>query len=116
MVKQCVHVDCEKQRQDGQLCRRHYRQLADWTPTPVEELARLGRNVACVDCGDRPLFGGMRCHECFLTRVERRRKTSDHLFPDRASTPSTYSAGCRCWDCRKVANANRTMYRRKARV
>ena len=36
------------------------------------EAARLGTNTACVDCGETPEAGGLRCVGCFGVAVGRR--------------------------------------------
>ena len=38
------------------------------------ELVRGGLNTSCVDCGDWPMDGGLRCQPCFTTVVLERRK------------------------------------------
>lgn len=115
MVKPlCVHVNCGRQRYIGQLCTRHHRELDEWTPPTPVDLARLGRNESCVQCGSPPLFGGLRCHDCFLSRVEAKRGSSDHAFPDKPATVGTYIAGCRCWECRKASAESRKRQRREA--
>jgi hypothetical protein len=46
----------------------------------VLELARAGTNRACVDCADRPLFGGLRCLPCFQRRCLQ--NAGEHLFAE----------------------------------
>lgn len=35
----------------------------------VRRAAAEGRNIACIDCGDTPLAGGLRCHPCFAANT-----------------------------------------------
>jgi hypothetical protein len=75
----------------------------------VLELARAGTNRACVDCADRPLFGGLRCLPCFQRRCLQ--NAGEHLFAEPPS-PGTYGRGCRCRRC-KVKSAEYQRDRRK---
>ena len=80
----------------------------------VKELAREGLNTQCTDCGDTPLFGGMRCLCCFQHAATLRRSRS---APDGSTSPSGpphlcsrhvpsvvcyVKCKCRCDDCRDV--------------
>jgi hypothetical protein len=67
------------------------------------DLARDGVNTVCVDCGDRPYAGGMRCLSCFQARVHEKR--GEHMFGEPASN-ATYGRGCRCRPCRDAAAAD----------
>ena len=47
-----------------------------WGPIPAAdrpqllETVRAGANTACVDCGDVPVDGGLRCYPCFRVCCE----------------------------------------------
>ena len=74
---------CDKPPAARGLCNKHYlaakkeglepaERRKRYKPSEVEEWARAGRNPDCIDCGDRPLFGGLRCLPCFQVRCEER--------------------------------------------
>jgi hypothetical protein len=42
-------------------------------------LAQKGENRCCVDCGDRPWGGGMRCLPCFQRRCKERQEQLERL-------------------------------------
>jgi hypothetical protein len=74
---------CDKPPSARGLCNKHYlaakreglkpaERRKRYKPSEVEEWARAGRNPDCIDCGDRPLFGGLRCLPCFQVRCEER--------------------------------------------
>ena len=91
----------------------------------VAELARAGHNTECVDCGDEPLFGGMRCVRCFRGKAEQRRrnlasggegkpgrykKVGSHTCAKHEPAVVCYiKCRCRCIDCLQVM----TDYRKK---
>ena len=76
-------------------------------------LAQIGKNPACVDCDDVPLFGGMRCLTCFQSRVRANR--GEHVAPNPPSAAG-YSNGCRCRDCRAASAAARKEARDRQRA
>jgi hypothetical protein len=101
---------CDGQIRARGLCNRHYLRARQngfddveyaepVQRTKVEEWARAGENPACIDCGDKPLFGGLRCLDCFQVRCERRQESAPkHKFVD-APSHWGYNRGCRCRDC-----------------
>jgi hypothetical protein len=52
--------------------------VANWDGVTAAalEVVRGGLNTSCVDCGDRPMDGGLRCQPCFTTVVLKRRKAA----------------------------------------
>jgi len=81
--ERCVHVGCGSKQRSRRLCERHYQQLKRSGLGPLQRKqparasgvqlwAQEGRNPDCVDCGDRPLFGGLRCLPCFQLRCDER--------------------------------------------
>ena len=66
----------------------------------VTRLAQQGTNTRCVDCQARPLFGGMRCLDCFHVRVKDKQGT--HVS-DQPPSYSSYQGGCRCRECRRAS-------------
>ena len=68
----------------------------------VQELARQGRNIRCVECSGSPLFGGMRCLTCFKALAEKRRfKTvTPHTCGKHQPAVVCYiKCRCRCVEC-----------------
>jgi hypothetical protein len=76
----CVHVGCDRPQRARTLCEKHYGQLKRAGLGPlmrqpprqaqgVQLDAQLGQNSNCVDCGQKPWHGGMRCWDCFKARV-----------------------------------------------
>jgi len=119
-------VKCDSRATARGLCNRHYLQAkkhnfdgvhrAEPTVrTKVEEWARAGENPACVDCGDLPLFGGMRCLDCFQSRCDRRKESEPHQY---AEPPSygCYVKGCRCRECRAASATVKRRNRLKAKA
>ena len=74
----------------------------------VKELARAGDNRSCVDCGRRPLFGGMRCLRHFQLRV-RGRMVLHECERHVASYWCYQACGCRCEGC-KYEKARKKAY------
>jgi hypothetical protein len=83
-MRTCERCSHEIIRARG-LCNRHYIEARRYGFGPVERskpvqrsevevLAQAGKNRACVECGDEPLFGGMRCLDCFRVRCDERSK------------------------------------------
>jgi hypothetical protein len=79
----CGQAGCARAVRARGLCEMHYGRLkraglgelhraAPRQPSLLERLAQEGRNRQCVDCGDLPLFGGMRCLDCFQVRCDER--------------------------------------------
>jgi hypothetical protein len=104
---------CDGQIRARGLCNRHYLRARQngfdgveyaepVQRTKVEEWARAGENPACIDCEDVPLFGGLRCLECFQVRCDRRRNSTPHDFIDPPSY-GCYVRGCRCSECRRFS-------------
>jgi hypothetical protein len=69
MTDTCVHVGCVKVQRARRLCEQHYQQLKrsglgqlerkqPRRATGLELDCQLGRNTACVDCGEQPWGGG----------------------------------------------------------
>ena len=110
----CVNLLCDEPAKTRGLCVVHYRRLQYGRKGPVttlDELCRAGLNRACVDCGDVPLFGGKRCGECFLERVDERRGVHTADSPVGAG----YGQGCRCRPCMDgAAQYQRERRKRKA--
>jgi hypothetical protein len=116
---------CDRVASARGLCSRHYDILRNNTRLEeqprlrpqkaegVHALAQKGENRECVDCGDVPLFGGMRCLDCFQTRCDQRRHTTPHEF---AEPPSygCYVKGCRCSECRRFSAIVKRRARAKA--
>jgi hypothetical protein len=84
----CAHVACDRSTRARGLCEMHYGQLKRaGLPPAVRRQPRqasglqldcqLGRNTRCVDCGDLPFGGGMRCLTCFQHRVSVRLDDGD---------------------------------------
>ena len=74
---------CDKPPAARGLCNKHYLaakkeglgpapKREPYQPSQVERLARDGRNPECIECGDEPLFGGLRCLPCFRRRCDER--------------------------------------------
>jgi hypothetical protein len=61
-------------RRSGEL--GSYERAKPRQPSLLERLAQEGRNRQCVDCGRLPLFGGMRCLDCFRVRCDERSSAS----------------------------------------
>ena len=94
----------------------------------VQELARAGTNRACVDCEDAPLFGGMRCLDCFRAKAEQRRRellTGGGSEPGRYKKVGTHDCAkhqpavvcyikckCRCIECLQVMSDYRKKHPR----
>jgi hypothetical protein len=75
------------------------------------ELARAGINRTCVDCGDRPWGGGMRCLDCFQARCDRNAGT-EHLCVRHPPGASCYQiCRCRCGECREWKRAYARTFR-----
>jgi hypothetical protein len=119
----CGEEGCDRQSRSRGLCAFHYKRaqraglgkLVRSKPrehTPLEIVCQQGKNPACVDCGVPPLFGGMRCLDCFQRRCEAVRQTVPHMF-DLPSSYSTYSKGCRCRECTDHAAAAKARNRRR---
>jgi hypothetical protein len=82
--------------------------------SPVQ-LAQIGKNPRCVDCGDEPLFGGMRCLRHFQAKVRERR--GEHACLQHGPSVHCYSAcRCRCQDCKDAANLARKQMRHRAKA
>jgi hypothetical protein len=106
-----ICAKCDRIASARGMCNQHYeleRKHGDLTDQPrlrpqkaegVHALAQKGQNEACVDCQAEPLFGGMRCLDCFQARCDRIRHATPHQF---AEPPSygCYNRGCRCRECR----------------
>lgn len=103
-MPECVNLLCDAKAKKRGLClthysRMHYSRTAGMS-TPLHELCRAGLNSSCVDCGEQPFGGGMRCLSCFQERANRNR--GEHV----ANVPpsnSAYGQGCRCRDCKLAA-------------
>jgi len=111
----CVHVACDRPQRARTLCERHYAQLKRSglgplqrkKPSKAEGLqlwAQEGTNRECVECGEAPLFGGMRCLTCFQVRADWKRQTVPHRFPEPPSY-SSYKRGCKCRECQDYCAA-----------
>jgi hypothetical protein len=83
----CGEPGCVRASRARGLCEMHYTRLkrkgldklhraAPRLPSILERLAQEGRNEQCVNCGGEPLFGGMRCLDCFRLRCEQRSSAS----------------------------------------
>ena len=111
MTATCVHVACDRPQRARTLCEMHYGRLKRAglptlmrTPprqaTGLQLDCQLGRNESCVDCGDTPYGGGMRCIGCFQKRVDEKSGTHTSLLP---TGVQAYQEGCRCRRCRIAA-------------
>jgi len=117
MTDVCVHVMCERPRRARGLCEMHYgrlkraglgelRRSKAGRPSGVKLDAQQGINRNCVDCGQQPYGGGMRCLPCFQLRCDMRaaqlRKTSEvHTCVKHDPSPGCYvRCQCRCAGCR----------------
>lgn len=67
----------------------------------MKALAQAGLNRACVDCGDLPFAGGMRCLPCFQHRVDTRLSEGHGCLEHGPSMVCYVSCRCRCAACRK---------------
>ena len=125
MTDVCVHIGCDRTQRARRLCEMHYQQLkrnglGELKRKPprvakgVQLDAQLGQNTNCVDCGDKPFSGGMRCWACFKARCDRNAGT-EHLCTRHPAGPSCYQiCRCRCGECRaEVAKARREHRSRK---
>ena len=121
MTDTCVHVGCDRPQRARTLCQMHYQQLKrSGLPTYIRKQPRqakglqldcqLGRNRSCVDCGDEPFGGGMRCLTCFQKRCDERQGT--HMS-DREPGVSAYTDGCRCRRCTIAASKARKEQRHR---
>lgn len=121
MTDTCVHVGCDRLQRARRLCPMHYQQLKRQglgdlqrkqprKATGVVLDAQLGQNSNCVDCGQKPWSGGMRCWACFKRQCDYR--AGSHTV-DTPPGVSGYSAGCRCRVCRTAANEQRKTQRRR---
>jgi hypothetical protein len=117
---------CDRQIAARGLCNRHYLQARKHgfegvhhagpvQRSQVEEMARTGSNPECVDCADVPLFGGLRCLECFQLRCDKRRHATPHKFVDPPSYGG-YVKGCRCGECRSFSAYAKRRERAKTKV
>jgi len=79
----CGEPGCVRASRARGLCEMHYTRLKrkgldkshrpePRVPSLLERMAQEGRNRQCVDCGRVPLFGGMRCLDCFRVRCDER--------------------------------------------
>lgn len=61
-------------------------------------LAQAGRNTSCIDCGNPPLAGGLRCHPCFAANTTHYTEwTTGHQgFP--LAAPPAWADRARCVD------------------
>jgi hypothetical protein len=102
---------CDRPASARGMCNHHYQmarklnllepaeRMAPRKTQGVALLAQKGENPECVDCQDTPLFGGMRCMDCFKARCDSKRDTIPHEFAEPA-TYGTYARGCRCRQCK----------------
>ena len=117
MTKTCVHVGCDRPQRARTLCEKHYMQLKraglpNYIRQPPRQAkglqldCQLGRNRTCVDCGDEPFGGGMRCFPCFKQRVRARelelvRTSGPHTCTKHEPSVACYTIDrCRCHGCR----------------
>jgi hypothetical protein len=121
MTATCVHVACDRPQRARTLCEMHYQQLKRSGLGPLKRVqprqarglqldCQLGQNTECVDCGDSPYGGGMRCVPCFQKRVDEKAGSHTMEVPPGLTA---YKYGCRCRRCR-VASARDQQQRRKA--
>lgn len=114
-MAECAHMMCDQKSKAKGLCAVHYGRMhyaSSAIKTPLDELCNAGLNRECVQCGLEPFGGGMRCLACFQKRAMTNR--GDHVA-DVPPSNSTYSAGCRCRDC-KLASAEYQRQRRRAKA
>jgi hypothetical protein len=89
-MRQCELDGCDRPLRARGLCEMHYQkekraglgELQRAKPRRaegVELLAQKGENRCCVDCGDRPWGGGMRCLPCFQRRCKERQEQLERL-------------------------------------
>ena len=118
----CVHLECDRPARIRGLCERHYDSLRKRAKRlqagmsgeqrlTLRQLCNAGLNQACVDCGDAPLFGGLRCLDCFQIRCDSRKGSDEHLFTAKVPSMTTYRDGCRCAECREISARYQRHYR-----
>jgi hypothetical protein len=125
----CAHVACDRSTRARGLCEMHYGQLKRaGLPPAVRRQPRqasglqldcqLGRNTRCVDCGDLPFGGGMRCLTCFQHRVSVRldTETAHECVAHMPSTNCYRTCRCRCRECREAVTEQKQRARRKVAV
>jgi hypothetical protein len=125
----CAHVACDRSTRARGLCEMHYGQLKRaGLPPAVRRQPRqasglqldcqLGRNTRCVDCGDLPFGGGMRCLTCFQQRVKvRLDEEGTHECGKHQQSSTCYRAcRCRCGGCRRAVADEKARERRKVAV
>jgi hypothetical protein len=112
MTNICVHVACDRPQRARTLCEKHYTQLKrSGLPTLIRQPprkatgvrldAQLGQNRNCVDCGEPPWGGGMRCWDHFKARCGQNAGT-EHLCTRHPAGASCYQiCRCRCEECRE---------------
>ena len=80
----------------------------------VKALAQAGENLRCVDCGNDPLFGGMRCLQCFQSRVKSRLLEAHKCKLHEPGSTCYTKCRCHCAACR--AEVARLQKERRQRI
>jgi hypothetical protein len=127
-MKVCAHLQCDDLSRSRGLCAKHYKELQRrGLPDPqrkkqpkqavgLQRRCQEGTNDTCVDCGDSPFGGGMRCLECFQRRVNvRLDEEGTHECGKHSQSSTCYRAcRCRCGGCRRAVADEKARERRKA--
>ena len=129
----CEAEGCGRVQRARHLCEMHYGQLKraglgtlqrqkPRPPTALERDCQLGLNGSCVDCGDVPFGGGMRCLWCFQVRCDRRQvdllaQGGPHYCLRHEPSLRCYKdCECRCDRCRECYSENRPVRRENGSV
>ena len=128
-MKICAHLQCEEASRTRGLCATHYKRLMRDTrpelirqplkvPDSLQRSCQEGTNRTCVDCGERPYGGGMRCLTCFQNRVEDRRASEPQhdCGRHRQSRTCYRTCKCRCRGCQAFSAEAKRVVRARARA
>lgn len=119
MSEACSQDGCDRTKRSRGLCDKHYakvkraglgelRKAQPKRATGRKLDCQLGQNFNCVDCGEPPLFGGMRCLPCFQSRCSSRMLEGHHCLKHSPGVGCYAMCLCRCVSCRaEVARVQR---------